>query len=307
MSAYERSYFARELNRMLEETGMSAKEIVEQVNQMAFPLPERTFTYWLQGYFLPRSDSAFQLVSALESIGGILDHRLSDALLQDLSSGDSFVPGESGQSELIATPPLIEVGRVRRFAVADKAIDWGANLIQKVVRDEVTINADHTLMRHKATVLARVPSVPNPTLVVQILHEDGATQDGEDFFYDLVGIDLKKQDVYDIDGATVHAAQFALPDDVVPGDLHSLSYSWNEVSPQSFERICDRYFPWILDFYSCVVTFEGDVPQSLRYVTLIPMDDKEIEVPCDIPVIRDGNRVSLSAKNFGNIIGYFCA
>ena len=73
----ERSRFARELNAMLKETSLSAEDITVELTRQGFPLPLRTFSNWLQGYFLPRSDAAFRLVSALESICGVSDNRQS--------------------------------------------------------------------------------------------------------------------------------------------------------------------------------------------------------------------------------------
>ena len=95
------SRFASELNALLKETSMSPEGVVRELTKLSFPVPLHTFNYWLRGYFLPRSESAFQIVAILENMFGVTDNRLSNALLQDLSSGASFVPGESVQSELL--------------------------------------------------------------------------------------------------------------------------------------------------------------------------------------------------------------
>ncbi|MBR6458717.1 MAG: hypothetical protein IKS49_00975 [Actinomycetaceae bacterium] len=301
---HERSYFAQELNDILAGISMTPEDIVRELNKQGFPLPLHTFSYWLQGYFLPRSDSAFQLVGTLEGICGITDNRLSDALLHDLSSGASFVPGADASSELVGSVPS---DASTRFAtVADRMIDWEANLIQRAVRDEIWISSDYKYTRHKATVLARVPAVPNPTFVFQLIYEPYETVGGDDYFYDLAGIELKKQELFDEgDGIRVCAAQFSLPDDVVPGDLHRLSYSWDESSQIPREKLSERFLPWSLDFYSSTITFEGGVPDDIRYVVFMPMGEQEVEIDSDIPLIREGNTVSISTKNFGNIIGSF--
>lgn len=304
MEERKNSHFARALNKVLEEASLSAEDIVVELNKHGFPLPARTFSYWLQGYFLPRSDSAFQLVSILENVCGVTDNCLSDALLQDLSSGASFVPGTGGAADLVGTSPSNDSARF--ITVADRTIDWEANLIQKAVRDEIWISADYKYTRHKATVLARVPAVPNPTFVFQLIYDQYETVGGDDYFYDLVGLKLKKQEIFEEDdGAVVCAAQFALPDDVVPGDLHRLSYSWDEESQIPREKLSERFLPWSLDFYSSTVTFDGGIPEDIRYVTTMPMGEQEIEVQRDIPLIRRDNSVSISTKDFGNIIGAF--
>ncbi|MBR6458725.1 MAG: hypothetical protein IKS49_01015 [Actinomycetaceae bacterium] len=284
---------------------MSPEEVVRELTMLSFPVPLHTFNYWLRGYFLPRSESAFQLVGILEHILGISDNRLSDALLEDLSSGSSFVPGEFVPSENIAMPPPPKRLEARRFSsTADESIDWEANIIQKVVRDELYLSADHKYLRYKVTILARVPSVPDPTFFFQILHEDGITTGREDYFYDISGMSLKKQDVFEENGMTICAAQFALPDDVIPGDLHKFSYAWDEKSEEPMVKIGERLLSWTLDFYSFAVTFEGGIPDGVRYVTREPVGDTEIEIPNNIPVMCEGNTLRVSTKNFGSIVGY---
>lgn len=305
MHESRRSQFAFELQTVLRSSSMSAEDVVAELNVHGFSLPLHTFQYWLQGYFLPRSDGAFQLVGILENIFEITDNRLSDALLHDLSSGDSFVPGNFSRSEAVGTFP-VAVENTRFSTVADRVIDWEANLIQKVVRDEVTLSPDRRRVHYKATVLARVPSVPDPTFVFQLLYDEDDEVAGDGYFYDVVGMELRKQEIFEEeDGSFVCAAQFALPDTVTPGDLHKLSYSWDVLTQTPKEKISERFLPWTLDFYSCSLTFEGRVPEDIRYVTLKPMGNQEIEVPNDAPVVRNGNTVSVSMKNFGTIIGYF--
>ncbi|MBR6458723.1 MAG: hypothetical protein IKS49_01005 [Actinomycetaceae bacterium] len=298
----EQSHFARELNESLRRTSMSPEDVVVELNRRSFPLPLHTFSYWLQGYFLPRSEAAFQLLDILEHILSISDNRLADALLEDLSTGASFVPGEFTEAEaVVASPPNMRFSNL----IDEDTIDWEANLIQKVVRDEVHLSADLRYARISVTILARVPSVPNPSFFFQLLHEDGLETGREEYFYDISGMTLKEKDVFEEDGKTICSAQFVLPDDVIPGDLHKLSYSWDEKSRDPVTRAGVRFIPWILDFYSCKVTFEGGIPDGIRYTTLEQVGDQRVEVPNDIPLIRQRNSLSISAKNFGNRVGYF--
>lgn len=304
----EASRFAEELNELLATSSMSAEDIVAELNKHGFPLPLHTFSYWLQGYFLPRSDSAFHLVSVLEIITGITDNRLSDALLQDLSSTASFVPGDSVTPELFGSAVS---ENTHFFTTVDAATDWESVLIQKAIRDEAIVSADLKRVRYKSTVLARVPSVPNPTFIFQLLHEEGLSSDGEEYLYDLSGIELKKQEIFEENGLTVCASHFSLPDDVVPGDLHRLSYSWAEKSVTPLKNVGERVLLWTLDFYSSSVTFEGGIPEGVRYATfdstrvIESTGNRTIEIPNDIPVIRDGNTLNISTKKFGSIIGHF--
>ena len=298
----EHSHFARELNATLKETSLSAEDIILELKRRGFPLPSYTFSNWLQGYFLPRSDGAFRLVSVLETICGLSDNRLSNALLLDLSSGASFVPGDFEQEEVVGTPP----GNTG-FSVGDnRPIDWEANLIQKAVRDEVWVNADRTSVRHTATVLARVPAVPDPTFIFQALCEPHETMKEENNFYDVSGMTLKKQEIFkEENGLVALVTQFSLPDGVIPGDLHKLSYSWDEELDTPLEKINERFFPWTLDFYSCTVTFEAGIPEGIRYVTHKPIDGQRVEVPFNLPLVRDRHSVRMSMKGLGDLIGAF--
>lgn len=300
--AVEHSRFASELNKLLEAAPLSPEEVTVELNKQGFPVPQHTFSYWLQGYFLPRSESAFQLVAVLESIFSVSDNRLADALLEDLSSGASFVPGENSQAEVASSP----VEHERFSSSADVSVDWESIVVQKVVRDEIYLEADRKYLRHKVTILARVPSAPNPTFLFHLsLERDREFPGKEDVFYDLSGVTLKKCEIVEENGRIIYVAQFALPDDVVPGDLYQFSYTWDEKSNVEFDIPWYRFVPWSLDFYSCRVTFEGEVPQGIRYVTCEKRGIEDVEVPNNILIMRDGKTVSISAKNFGNITGYF--
>lgn len=302
MPRNNRSFFAHELNKILNNTSMSAEDVVSEINRHGFPLPLRTFNYWLQGYFLPRSENAFQLVSIIEVITEITDNRLSNALLQDLASGNSFVPGESVTAEHFVSPVSEDT---RFFTTIDASTDWESILIQKAIRDEAVVSADLKKVRYKSTVLARVPSAPNPTFVFQLIHEEGISNDGDDYLYDLVGIELKKQEIFEEDGLTVCATHFTLPEGTAPGDLHNLSYSWAEKSVVPLEKVGGRVLPWTLDFYSATITFEGDIPDGIRYVTRDPIAKTSTETPNDIVLSYDRNTVSIVTKKFGNLLAYF--
>lgn len=300
--AEERSLFAKELNKRLVATSLSAEDVVRELNKYGFPVPQHTFSYWLQGYFLPRSEAAFQLVSVLENVLEVVDASLSDALLTDLSSGFSFVPGGNAEVEALSASEKHSL-----FSDdADDATDWEANAIHKVVRDEVVVSADRKAVTRTVTIFARVPSAPNPSVSFQVVFRDGRDWPGhEDVFYDVTGMTLEKSDVSQKNGRTIYAARFSLPDNVAPGDLHKLSFKMDGCSRELIDVPCYRFLPWVLNLYSASVTFEGGIPENIRFVTCENRGGEDVEVPNEIPVMRRGNTVSVSIKNFGNIVGYF--
>lgn len=306
MKASQHSFFADELNRMLEKSSFSSEVIVGELNRRGFPLPLRTFAYWLKGYFLPRFESAFQLVDALENICGVTDNRLTDALLHDLSLGASFVPDRLDDQFFVPTPPAtMNDARSQRLKILDEKVDWSADLVRTAIKDDVYVNEDFTKFRHRVTVLAVVPDVENPSLTISSVYEPGERPIGDEHFYDIRGARLGKQGSYEEDGLAVHGVQLYLPDTVVPGELHEISYTWDYVVPAPVMTMGERIFPWILEFYSCTVTFTGAVPQDIEYVTFSSDEEKENPMPSGIPLVRDGNSVRIATRDFGLLTAHF--
>lgn len=306
MRVTEQSHFAEELNKMLARASFSAEVIVAELNRQGFPLPLRTFSHWLQGYFLPRFDSAFQLVDALENICGVPDNRLSNALLHDLSLGASFVPDKLDDQFFVPTPPaMMDDTRSQRLKILDEKVDWSADLVRTAIKDDVYVSEDFTKFRHRVTVLAVVPNVENPSLTISSVYEPGEHPIGDEHFYDIRGARLGKQGSYEEGGLVVHGVQLYLPDTVVPGELHEISYTWDYVVPDPVLTVGERIFPWILEFYACTVTFAGVVPKDIEYVTFSSDKEKENPVPSGIPIVRDGNSVRIATRDFGLLTAYF--
>ncbi|MBR6458715.1 MAG: hypothetical protein IKS49_00965 [Actinomycetaceae bacterium] len=304
MHEYGRSHFADALNGVLEKSSMTPEVIVHILNERGFPLPLRTFNYWLQGYFLPRNDTAFELVAILEDICGIQQSVLSEALVQDWVSGTSFVPGEFTQGS--AAPPPAPKGTLEsHFAILNAQIDWEADLVRKVIHDDVRINADWTRRWYKTMVLARVPSVPNPSFTVCVAYGDGDKPGGEEHFYDVEGARMGKQETYEEDGVVVFGMQLYLPDGVVPGEMHRISYAWDLVIPAPRNGTVERSFPWLLDYYSCSITFEGGTPDNLEYVMRDSEGNERVAEPHEVTFVRQENSVRMMGKNFGHHTGFF--
>lgn len=55
------------------------------------------------------------MIATLENICGIEGNSLSNALFYDLSSGNSFVPGEQLPPETVITPPARVAGKLDAF------------------------------------------------------------------------------------------------------------------------------------------------------------------------------------------------
>lgn len=306
----ESSRFAEELNAMLKETSMSAEEVVTELNKYGFPLPLHTFSYWLQGYFLPRSESAFQLVSTLERICGCSDNRFADALLYDLCSGKAFVPGEQVASAVVnlasqRRPAKIAGHLDDYFDNVEEATDWDADMIRRVIKDEIRISSDYKTAIHKVTNIALIPQAPNPAMKVSWLYEKGDKPLDGEYVIDVQGAYISQQTVEEKDGVITFSMNLALDDaDIIPGQLHTISYTWGNTYETPRERIGGRIFPWELDFYSCTVIFEGEPPALVEYVVLPPYEDEAVEPLSVTPLAITNNMAKMSAENFGEVSGY---
>ena len=306
MQESEHSQFARELNSALGNNSFSPEIVVKELNRRGFPLPLRTFNYWLQGFFLPRFESTFRLISALENILGVTDSRLSDSLLHDLSTGRYRIPRDFDRKTIVGTPPkLLGNSSERFFTIIDGKVDWSADLVRKAIKDEIRINEDFTEFCHSVTVLGLVPDAPNPSLTISTIYEEGENFLGEDSFYDIKGARVGKIDSYKEDDVTVYGIQLYLPDGLIPGQLHEISYTWDFETPKPTFKMAERIFPQVLDFYSATLIFDGDVPQGIEYVTYADEEEELNPKVSDIPVIRQDNTVSITTGNFGDIAGYF--
>lgn len=302
----EYSHFAHELNKMLDSTSLSVEVIVTELNRRGFPLPLRTFNRWRKGLFLPRFDSAFALLGLLGDICGVPCDQLANALLRDLSSS-SYAIDSLGDTDRPSPSPsdMMDDGYAKIYrTLLGEPVEWSADLIRKAIRDNVYVNKDFTQFTHRVTMLAVVPDTPNPSLTISSIYEDGEKPLGDEYFYDIRGARLGKQSSYEEDGGIVHGVQLYLPDDVRPGELHEISYTWAWEADVATYKIAERFFLWQLDFYSCTLTFEGDIPHDIEYVAYDP-DDKSDTSVVSVPIVRDDNAVHIMMRDFGQINAYF--
>lgn len=302
------SRFARELNSMLSSVSLSAEVIVSELNRRGFPLSLRTFNKWCEGVLLPRFGNAFALIGLLGDICGVPCDRLANALLYDLSSplyagADSAV--DAGLSAVTPSPTILDDRYQKIYhTLLDEEVEWSADLQRRAIRDNVYVNKDFTQFTHRVTVLAVVPDTPNPSLTISSIYEDGENPLGDEYFYDIRGARLGKQNSYEEDGAIVHGVQLYLPEDVVPGAMHEISYTWSWEADVPTYKIGERFFLWQLDFYSCTLTFEGGVPSDIEYVAYDPEDKSDTSI-VNVPIVYDNNSVHIMMRDFGQRNAYF--
>ncbi|MBR6458716.1 MAG: hypothetical protein IKS49_00970 [Actinomycetaceae bacterium] len=310
MSSSSSSLFAQELKKCLSGAQLTPADAVEALNDAGFPVTDKTFSYWLQGYFLPRSEAAFPMIVLLESICNASGNTLSNALFYDLSSGKAFVPGESLSSDVVnlqvpRRPSKVAGYLDNYFDHVEETTDWDADMIRKVIKDEVRISADYKTAIHKTTNIALIPQAPNPSMQVSWIYEEGDKPLDGEYVMDVQGARITYQEVDEDKGIVTFSMNLSLDDvDTVPGQLHTISYTWGNTYEKPRNRICGRIFPWELDFYSCTVIFEGEPPKDVGYVVLSPYEDEAGEPLSVTPLEVTNGIAKMSAENFGEVSGY---
>lgn len=293
------SLFSQELQEALKQSKVSVQDAVQLLNNYGHAVPMKTFLYWLEGYFLPRHVDAFLLVETLERIFGIRDSGLRNALLDDLASAKSFVPPEYRTTQGALQPHKVGDDREKYLESSDDKTDWDEEIIREVIHDAVTINAERDYIHHRTTIFGRVPSGPAAFLNFPIIYEgEEEKPEPEKILYDVRGGKIVEQTLYEEDGILNVATRLALSDETISGALHRISFTSDFCNPNGYTRVAERFFAFPLAFYSCTVTFEGEVPDTIEYV-FSTSDERRgrVKDTSVTPLVPIGNTVRVSRGN----------
>ena len=282
------SLFAQELRAALASSRMSAQTVVEQLNNRGYVVPVKTFSYWLQGYYLPRVRSSFQLVATVEKICGVKGKTLCDALLYDLSSGKSFLPGGSENVVVPELPADLGGKEGVYFSAADSETDWDSELIREAIEDVTVVSADYLKMSHTNTIFGYVPVSNQPSLQVSTIygyHDNEELPDEDHMIYGITGASIADQTMYEEDGIVNAVTSLSLPYSVAPGDFHTVSYTCDYIFSSPSLSSGNRYFVFPLSVYSWRVIFEGEPPKRVEYVAFSydgEVEGEKIVTPIDV-------------------------
>ena len=288
------SLFAASLQEAFEASGKTIEGLVEELDEAGYTVPPHALTNWMGGNFLPRSEAAGEVVSALERILGISQSQLVKALVADLASGKAFVPGEVLRGLKPASAERVDGVIDRKFAQSDEETDWAAEVIRVRIEDHITVGANFRDIRHGVVTWARVPAAPNPQMNAPVVYEPTDTPASLRLIYGIEGATLAGQKVYEMSGGHVNVtSRLALPGNANPGDLHRVAFASDLVRTEQATRVSERVFAWRLDRYECRVTFEGEVPGNVEYVFVESLGDTEMKDPVRLPVEVNGSEASI--------------
>lgn len=267
MGTSTRSGFATKLRDAVAACGKSTQQIVRELDEAGFTVPERALKNWLDGYFLPRSKEAGEVVFALEKVVGVPQSSLVQAVAVDLASGRAFVPGEDARDLAPVTAEVVDGVIDRKFARSDGETDWAAELVRVAIEDEIVVAADFRNLTHKIVTVARVPAVPNPTLNAPVVYEATDVPTHPRLIHGIEGARLAGQKVYEMEDGLVNVtSRLALPDDAEPGERCRVAFTCDYARSDEMNRATERFFGWPLRHYSLTVRFLGKIPERIEYV-----------------------------------------
>lgn len=267
--------FARLLAEAIETNEYSLTDCVSMLAEYGVGTTAATLSYWRSGQSLPYRKVSKRAVEALEEILHLESGVLTDALQVDIEAASAVARAEAAISG--NAPYNSDTEIIRLFGGLDASLDWEDEAIREMLEEEYLISADFRSMRVRITLLARIPDLfTSPTLHVSSMW------DAANSFYpepDDIG-------VYEVEGATVgetateilpdalcKTTTLYLPSTLPPNTLHRIYYEQGYRMRTPVIESPMRIFSWPIRFYTARVTFEGELPASIKW-NLRKVDDK---------------------------------
>lgn len=259
--------FAKEFNRVLTLSGLTVADVAKEMKKRGFVISSSSLSYWRSGRSLPRKKNSFAIVDAIEEIcqvpKGTLSNVLSDILSLDSDNSAPF-------SVLSLPPENDKAGTPEPSRDIDKEIDWSFEARREVVNCFFTISADFLSMDRYVLLLVR-PSSEEKTYVHagSIWTEEDIPPTKPDFVQENIeGATLDKTWFKDNEHGRREAETVRL---LLPpynaNELMRVAYSTGAVvTKKPIYETHGWHFLWPLRFYTCHVTFEGEVPDTIEWV-----------------------------------------
>lgn len=305
MASHNGSRFSVELARSMTASRKTPEALVGELDEAGFTVPEHAVRNWLKGYFLPRSEAAGEVVSAIEQLLGIEPTRLVQSLALDIASGRAFVPGEDRDAYTSMSVPEADEVFDRKFGDTDRVTDWQAELVRVAIEDHITLSPDLRDMRNVVVTWGRVPAAPNPTLHVPVVYDITDIPTNRLLLHSIEGARLAGQKVFEKESGMVNiTSRLLLPDDAEPGDLWRVSFTDDSTRSEDINRASERYFQWPLEKYTVRVTFEGEAPEGIEYVFARALGNGRLAEETTTPLELHGDTVEHVEENVRRGIGW---
>ena len=259
--------FSSEFNKVLTSSGLSIVDVVKKLKDRGFVISSSSLSYWRSGRSLPRKRNSFAIVKAIEDICQVPPGTLT-TVLKDVLSLSS---GNSAPFSVLTLPPENEkAGTPKVSSEIDKEIDWSFEARREVVNCFFTVSADRLSMDRYVMMLVR-PSKRDKTHLHagSIWTEEDLPPTGPDFTQENTeGATLEKTWFSDNEHGVREAetVRFVLPQGE-KNEVMRVAYSTGAVkTTKPINETHGWHLLWPLRFYTCHLTFEGNVPEKIEWV-----------------------------------------
>lgn len=259
--------FAQEFNKILTLSGLSIADVVKELKQRGFVISSSSLSYWRSGRSLPRKRNSFAIVDAIEEICDVPKGTLSTVLSNILSLGSN----NSAPFSVVSLPSdSNNPGSPENSRAIDNEIDWNFEARREVVNCFFTISADFLSMERYVLLLVRPSSADKTYLHAgSIWTEEDIPPTQPDFRQENIeGATLDKTWFQDNEQGQREAetARLLLPP-CGSNELMRVAYSTGmAITKKPINETHGWHFLWPLRFYTCYVTFEGEVPHNIEWV-----------------------------------------
>lgn len=295
------SSFAIAFTTALENSGLPANAVAAELTERGYPVDTKTLSAWQRGNTLPLHKAWKPAITQLENILGLAESSLDKALHEDVysSMGATTTPIPLTPTE--GSHPTVTCTQARRhFRELDTSIVWDNEAYRKTMSETIVISEDFCRAESHITLVVQLPAVHKPVIHVSAhLDKNMVSAHDEDYIgvYDVEGATIGETVTKDLDDAVSKTTTLILPPGI-PGQLCQISYKQLFVYSEPMTSACNRLFPWPLLYYTCEVTFEGEVPDNPRWEVIIEMDDTDPhpEPTLSCPLTPVGNTVSATLE-----------
>ena len=259
--------FAQEFNRVLTLSGLSVADVVKELKQRGFVISASSLSYWRSGRSLPRKKNSFAIVEAIEEICDVPKGTLTTVLSDVLSLGSD----NSTPFSIVSLPPENDkAGTPQASREIDNEIDWSCEVRREVINCFFTVAADFLSIERYVVHLVRPSQAEYSYLHAgSIWTENDVPPTEPDFTQkNIEGAILdntwvKKNEQGERVAETVRLRLFPK----YTNELMRVAYrTATEILKKPAHESDGWHFLWSLRFYTCHITFEGEVPEKIEWV-----------------------------------------
>lgn len=261
-----RSQFGSILSDAFQSTGIPNLVIAAELRTRGHKnITLSTLDSWKRGNSLPLGETWAATVTDLETIFGLEPHTLADALKAD-SENLHYGRGQSAFTPQEGTQPNLDRTVVEEhLKELNSELDWNYEAYRKTMEEDVTISADRHFEESRITLVVQLPDVPQPTLHLSTHLVHGLHHDADDIgIYDIRGATVGETITKELDDGLSKTMTLLLPQGR-PGQLHQVQYVHRVRYQHPLDYTLDRLFLWHLLLYKARVTFEGSLPNNIRW------------------------------------------